>query len=136
MTSTPIHEFQVTPTQDLILSVLAQGYRLGDTLIDFDNAFKRSAAGLVEQGLISTMHGSMQGTFRASLNDDGIGFQMSPKVIPPVFNKDRWSKERRKEWPKQVTKNIAAAKKRYKAKVKAAEKAADEQEAQSRAAAE
>ena len=104
---------RLTPTQDLILNVLTARYRLGDTLYTFDTSHSNAAKGLVGFGLIRTMHGVTEKTFRASLTDAGIAFYMSATALPPVFDKKYMSKEQRKAWPKKVSSEILRAQKNF-----------------------
>lgn len=86
---------KLTPTQDLILDVLAGRYRLGDTLWTFDSRLSPAIDGLSDLGLVQPMHGTVHKTVRASLTEAGIAASMINDFTPTVFSK-RWTKERRR----------------------------------------
>lgn len=84
-TSTPeAGGYTVTPTQDLILEVLAARHRLGERLWTFDARHKKAIEALADLGLVTHMHGMVEKTVRASLTDEGIKRQVSDNYMPPT----------------------------------------------------
>lgn len=73
----------LTPTEDLILEVLAARYRLGETIWTFDSRLTRQIDSLATKGLVSTMSGIVERTIRASLTDEGLREAVSPNYVPP-----------------------------------------------------
>lgn len=61
----------MTPTQDLILGVLAARTRMGDHLWTFDSRHKKALSELAEMGLVTTASGVIEKTVRASLTAKG-----------------------------------------------------------------
>jgi hypothetical protein len=73
-----------TPTQDLILDVLGARYRLGENLWTFDTRVRSALVDLETQGLVTTMHGTVEHSMRASLTDAGRERVLSPTYVPPA----------------------------------------------------
>ncbi len=72
-----------TPTQDLILEVLAARYRLGEMLWTFDSRHRKAIGDLSERGLVNEMHGVVEKTIRASLTSVGVSHIISDGYVPP-----------------------------------------------------
>jgi hypothetical protein len=68
----------LSPTQQLILEVLAARFRLGDKLWPFDTRNKHQANLLEEYGLIQVHTGNVERTFRASLTAAGQKLLLDP----------------------------------------------------------
>lgn len=69
----------MTPTEDLVLEVLAARYRLGHQLWTFKSRHSRVINSLVEQGLVFSMHGVVEKTVRAGLTEKGMDAVLSPR---------------------------------------------------------
>jgi hypothetical protein len=65
-------EYHLTPTQDMIMEVLAARYRLGEVLWPFPNNVKRQAKQLEELGLVGLHSGQTDGHFRLGLTGAGM----------------------------------------------------------------
>lgn len=76
---------QLTPTQDLVMEVLAARYRLGETMWPFDSKLRPQLRKLESHGLVTRMHGIVENTERASLTQAGIDMYVDEGYIPPVF---------------------------------------------------
>ena len=61
----------LTPTEDLILEVLAARYRLGEQLWTFSSRHGRALSSLESKGFIGLMGGIVEHTARAYLTDSG-----------------------------------------------------------------
>ncbi len=68
------------------MEVLVARYRLGEKLWTFTNSspIKAAATVLERKGLIHTMSGQVERTFRASLTQEGIEASLGANYIPPV----------------------------------------------------
>lgn len=75
---------KLTPTEDLILEVLAARYRLGENLWTFDTSTRPSALKLESKGLINVTHGIVEKTYRASLTAAGMDMAISPTYTSPT----------------------------------------------------
>lgn len=73
----------LAPTQELIGEVLAARYRLGEWYWTFGTRHLPAARALQDAGLITTMHGNVERTFRASLTPEGRAHFMSESYSPP-----------------------------------------------------
>lgn len=62
---------ELPPTQNLIMEVLAARHRLGEVLWPFPSNLAVPLRALEERGLVTVMHGNVQGTVRASLTATG-----------------------------------------------------------------
>src|SRR5688572_22703095 len=62
---------KLTPTQDLILGVLAARYRCGEHLWTFESRHKKAIRELTEMGLVYEAGGVTEHTVRAALTDAG-----------------------------------------------------------------
>lgn len=74
----------MTPTQDLILQVLAARHRAGDDLFTFDSRTKGQAEALEQMGLIHVLSGVVPKTYRASLTWAGRFSTLMPGYQPGV----------------------------------------------------
>lgn len=74
----------LTPTEDLVMEVLAARYRLGETFWTFDSRHKRAILGLESKGLARLMHGIVEKSVRASLTDAGRRKYLSPAYETPL----------------------------------------------------
>lgn len=72
-----------TPTQDLILNVLAARYRLGENLWTFDSNLRKQAKQLAARGLVFTTNGITERTIRVGLTEAGKAATLSPDYSPP-----------------------------------------------------
>lgn len=72
-----------TPTQDLILNVLAARFRLGENLWTFDSTLRKQADQLAARGLVFTTHGIIEHTIRVGLTEVGKAATLSPDYSPP-----------------------------------------------------
>lgn len=77
----------LTPTEDLLLEVLAARYRLGETMWTFDKRHKTALEKLQARGLVSVMHGIVENTCRASLTEEGKAEHLSPTYKAPIIEK-------------------------------------------------
>lgn len=73
----------LTPTEDLILGVLAARYRLGETLWTFTSKVERSVESLAARGMVVAMSGVTEKTCRAYLTDEGKAYVLSATYRPP-----------------------------------------------------
>lgn len=74
----------VTPTEDLVLEVLAARRRLGERLWTFDSRHKQTLGRLADRGLVTTMHGIVEKTIRASLTAQGEAVALDGKYESPL----------------------------------------------------
>lgn len=75
-----------TPTEELFMEVLAARYRLGEKIWPFSSkaAIYRAAAVLRDRGWITIDAGQTEGTFRASLTQQGIAaWHLDHPYTPP-----------------------------------------------------
>lgn len=84
----------LTPTEDLLMDVLAARYRLGENLWTFDSRTRKAAESLEAKGLVNTMHGIVEKTYRASLTEAGKELFLSATYSAPamssVVKKGHW----------------------------------------------
>ena len=71
-----------TPTQDLMLNVLAARFRLGENLWTFDSNLRKQAEQLAARGLVFTTHGIIEHTIRVGLTEAGKAATLSPDHQP------------------------------------------------------
>lgn len=76
-----------TPTEDLVMEVLAARYRLGENWWTFDSRHSRTLARLADRGLLRTMHGIVEKSVRAALTDDGVKAYIDESYVPPIARK-------------------------------------------------
>ena len=80
---------KLTPTESLILDCLAARYRLGENLWTFDSRLQPQMDRLNAAGLVTSMHGIIEKTIRASLTEDGKKAVISKSYTPPGTGKWR-----------------------------------------------
>ena len=78
-------ELRLTPTQDLILDVLAARYRLGETLWTFDSKTSQAILGLERLGLVNSIKGTVNKTIRASLTHKGKELVLDSDYVSPFM---------------------------------------------------
>jgi len=88
--------FNLTPTEDLIMEVLAARYRAGENLWPFDSKLKRMLEHLGDLGLINVMSGNVEKTYRASLTQAGREYALSATYEMPILEKYKLKKKYRK----------------------------------------
>lgn len=77
----------LTPTEDLLMEVLAARYRLGESMWTFDKRHAKSLARLADRDLVRTMHGIVEKTVRTSLTQKGIDAYIDERYVPPIARK-------------------------------------------------
>lgn len=75
----------LTPTEELVMEVLAARHRLGEQMWTFDARHKRAIESLADKGLVNPMHGIVERTVRASLTDKGVRESVSGRYAPPAM---------------------------------------------------
>lgn len=80
-------ELNLTPTEDLVMEVLAARYRLGENIWTFDTRHARTLGKLADRGLVSTMHGIVEKTVRASITQKGIEAYIDEHYVSPIARK-------------------------------------------------
>lgn len=73
----------LTPSEDLVLEVLAARYRLGENAWTFKTRHGKALSGLVSKGLVWTKPGVIHQTLLAALTDEGRAAVLSPTYVPP-----------------------------------------------------
>lgn len=86
---------KLTPTEDLIMELLAARARLGEPVWTFDVRVKHQIAHLEELGLLTLMHDIVERTVRASLTDKGRDEYLSAPYNPPILEKYKLKKKYR-----------------------------------------
>lgn len=76
---------ELPPTEDLFMEVLAARARLGETWWTFGTNTRKTAKSLEAKGLIDTMHGVVERTFRARLTDKGAKDVLASNYTPPIY---------------------------------------------------
>jgi hypothetical protein len=78
----------LTPTEGLVLQVLAARYRLGERLYTFDSRVHAAINRLGERGLaIEVGSGVIEHTKRAMLSDKGKEYMLLDDYIPPFIER-------------------------------------------------
>lgn len=72
----------LTPTEELVLDVLAARFRLGERLWTFNASARRAIVKLADKGLVNEMSGITENTVRASLTDAGRDLWLSTSHAP------------------------------------------------------
>lgn len=82
----------LTPTEELLMEVLAARTRLGECFWTFStrSAITKAAKNLEAKGLVFLMGGQTENTFRAGLTDTGKAETMSKTYVSPA--EKRWMK--------------------------------------------
>lgn len=80
-------EIKVTPTQELVLELLASRHRLGEQIWTLArNATVTSALVWLEKaGLVGYKHGVVENSYLAWLTDLGKERELSPTYVPPIL---------------------------------------------------
>ncbi len=78
-------EFSTTPTEDLLLELLAARHRCGEQVWTLDSRHRRTAERLEARDLVVLMHGLTEHTFRAALSGEGRAVYMIADYVPPVL---------------------------------------------------
>ncbi|AEL97739.1 helix-turn-helix DNA binding domain protein [Mycobacterium phage IkeLoa] len=81
----------LTPTQELVLEVLAARHRLGEQFWTFPNrrAIRKASRELAEAGLVWCDTAPTPGSFRVGLTEQGKLACIDPGYVPPVERTDR-----------------------------------------------
>lgn len=74
---------KLTPTQDLIMEVLAARYRCGEHLWTFDSRHTKAIRELSRLGLVHEASGVTEHSIRAMLTDAGKALYLLDTYIPP-----------------------------------------------------
>jgi DNA-binding MarR family transcriptional regulator len=74
----------LTPTQDLIMDVLAARLRTGEHLWTFSSRQTQTAEALETRGLVSVMSGAVEYTIRVRLTDAGQKLVFGSTYISPI----------------------------------------------------
>lgn len=74
----------MTPTEDLIMEVLAARARLGETMWPFSTKLGKALKSLEDRGYIDTMHGMVEYSVRASLTDKGVEEYLDDRYLSPL----------------------------------------------------
>lgn len=69
-------EPRFTPTQDLLIEVLAARYRLGHDLWPVDSRHRKALVGLTDEGYASFRGGIVQNTYLAWLTSKGLEYAL------------------------------------------------------------
>lgn len=78
----------LTPTEDLVMEVLAARYRLGEHLWTFDSRQRPAIRRLAARGLVNEIHGMVENSIRASLTDKGRALYVTADYVPPILRKE------------------------------------------------
>lgn len=87
MTNPSFDADSFTPTQDLILDVLAARFRLGENLWTFGSRLRKAATQLADHGLVFITHGITEKTIRVGLTEAGKAVTLMPNYSPPPIQK-------------------------------------------------
>ncbi len=79
----------LTPTEDLLLEVLAARYRLGEKLWTFNSNHSKALNSLSSKGYVDLMGGVVERTIRASLTKEGEKICLSESYVSPLVKKSR-----------------------------------------------
>jgi hypothetical protein len=74
----------LTPTEELMLEVLAGRWRLGEQMWTFSSRMKRCANSLADRGLVGWKGGIVEKTILVWLTDSGRAACLSPDYVPPI----------------------------------------------------
>ncbi|AEQ20966.1 conserved hypothetical protein [Rhodococcus phage E3] len=80
-------EIPLTPTEELLLDVLIARHRLGHDLwtIGSNAASRKAADSLADKGLVITLNGIVEKTFRARLTGEARRRYMGSDYTPPIL---------------------------------------------------
>jgi hypothetical protein len=68
----------LTPTEDLILTLLASQRRLGRTMVDMETRHMKALRGLADKGFISLWNRATEKTIQTTLTERGLVLGLSP----------------------------------------------------------
>lgn len=82
-------DYNLTPTQELMMEVLLARHRLGEHWWTFTSsaANRVAASWLKRKGLVSIAGGQTARTFRVSLSEEGKDL-LDEDYVPPILRKD------------------------------------------------
>ena len=75
----------LTPTQELVLDVLAARHRLGEQEWPFDTRHRKAIEGLAATGQVTTRRGNVENTILVSLTDVAVTELMDSDYYPTGF---------------------------------------------------
>lgn len=78
---------ELTPTEELLLEVLAARYRCGETAWTFSRRMRPIAVRLESRGLVNWKSGIVENTILVWLTDEGQETVLSDTYVPPVLLK-------------------------------------------------
>lgn len=100
-------EKNLTPSEELVMEVLIARWRLGERLWTFSSRQKRTIERLAAKGYVTSMHGIVEKTVRASLTDKSVSENLTFNYIPPIAD----TKKLKKKF-KKITKAAKSLKKK------------------------
>jgi hypothetical protein len=74
----------LTPTEDLVLEVLAGRWRLGETFWTFKSSHRKAINALEAKNLVWVMHGIIERTVRVGLTEEGKKECLSDTYVLPA----------------------------------------------------
>jgi len=74
----------LTPSEDLVLEVLAGRYRTGESFWTFKTIHNKAIDSLLAKNLVWTMHGVVEKTIRVGLTDEGKTACLSDSYTAPA----------------------------------------------------
>ena len=80
---------KLTPTEELVMDVLAARFRTGERLWAFGSGATRAVLRLEQLGYVQSMHGITDHTIRASLTGAGRAAWLSTSWVPALDTPDR-----------------------------------------------
>lgn len=80
-------EDDLTPTEALVMEVLAARFRLGETSWPMPDRVKPALKGLAAKGLLSFQSDIMPRYQRATMTEEGKKIFMRPGYIPPILER-------------------------------------------------
>lgn len=86
---------KLTPTEDLIMEVLAARARLGETIWTFEARHRSAMEKLESKGLVRSIHGVVESTIRASLTSHGRATYMLSDYEAPILKRYKLKKKYR-----------------------------------------
>lgn len=88
-------EHPLTPTEDLVLEVLAARHRLGELVWTFATRHRPAIRRLEARGLVAWKHGVVENTVIVQLTADGVAEAISPDYTPPNMTLEEWGVQAR-----------------------------------------
>jgi hypothetical protein len=77
-------ETTLTPTEDLLVEVLAARHRTGETVWTFATTHARTVRTLADKGLVAWKSGVLENTILAWLTDAGRAYALDEGYAPPA----------------------------------------------------